>query len=349
MVNGQDLFMMLKLRILFIVSIFLHFLTGCSNVMAKKTTFDWGAAESGPKGYPMEVISGTFLFKGEKRGLYVPNGATLHGGWGKPRSSHGHIDYGLPDRLKITFFSYVEKQFYQGEFELPYDTMVKYFQAGVEAFKSDEDMVPTYSKIVAGVAPGGVVAVWVTGRQRVEVFFGKAKKIELDPSKAFDLPFDSEEESNAYIEKQLPNSLTPDELDSLNKKGIPFGLWSRYRNRYLWAPVDAEGYSLKDPNTTFVNGEFFRRFKFYELKDEQRLLPAPVSLLFRAKGKVYEVYFEEYETMEAFEKLYSNEKLIGDEKFIRMEFDFKVPQSDSRVRLYNSEESIELKKVVFKD
>jgi hypothetical protein len=37
------------------------------------TKFDWGATESAPKHYPMEIIRGTFIYHGEaEKGLYVP-------------------------------------------------------------------------------------------------------------------------------------------------------------------------------------------------------------------------------------------------------------------------------------
>jgi hypothetical protein len=59
-------------------------LTGCVNAMTiNNTKFEWGATESAPEHYPMEIIQGTFIYKGEKdRGLYIPNGGTLSAGWG---------------------------------------------------------------------------------------------------------------------------------------------------------------------------------------------------------------------------------------------------------------------------
>ena len=92
---------------------------------------------------------------------------------------------------------------------------------------------------MAGVAPGGVVAVWVVGAVSVEVFFGQAEKAHLDPSRAFGLPFKDKQEADTFIAKQLPNSLHPKRSNRL--KGTAFrlgsGLWARYRNRYAWTPV----------------------------------------------------------------------------------------------------------------
>jgi len=348
-VNGKDLFMMHNSFIKNSFYLFFILLTGCSNVMTKNNTkFEWSATECGPEGYPMEIIKGTFLFKGEEHGLYIPDGGTLNGDWGDPTSSHGSIKHTLPDRLEITFFSYTEKQFYRGEFDLPYDRIVELFQKGLKEQKEEKKEFPTYSKMMVGIAPGGAVAVWVTGGPGVEVFFGQAEKVELNPIFAFNLPFESEEESDAYIAKQLPNSLSTEELESLEKNGIPFGLWSRYRARYHWIAT-AKGDSIYGFNIKYVNGESERgHFPFVE-DDKLRLLPVPLQMYFETNKYIYRVNFDDLEIVSAFEQLKSHENLTEEGRRIAMEFDLQYPRSNSRVRLYNVKESIELKKVAFKD
>src|SRR5690625_444757 len=88
--------------------------------------FDWKATESAPKNFPIQIINGTFIYHGRSdgAGLYVPSGGLLDKGWGEMISSHivGPDLKPLPDRLKITFFSYLEDQFYEGVFDLPYET-----------------------------------------------------------------------------------------------------------------------------------------------------------------------------------------------------------------------------------
>lgn len=164
----------LKLIVLFCVLL----LYGCNSAMTKNVTkFEWDATESAPKRYPMEIIQGDFIYHGEKeRGLYIPSGGTLTKGWGEPISSHTTSeDYKpLPDRLKIYFFSYAEKQFYKGEFDLPYDEMIAMFRKSVEDNK--DKPYPVFS-IMAGIAPGGAVAVWViTLDYYKEVFLVRQKK-----------------------------------------------------------------------------------------------------------------------------------------------------------------------------
>lgn len=110
-------------------------LSGCSNSMNNKTEkFDWSTTESAPNDYPMRIIRGTFIYRGEQsNGLYVPSGGTLSKGWGIGISSHvvGPDTKPLPDRLDISFISLAENQFYQGSFDLPYNEILSLFREGL--------------------------------------------------------------------------------------------------------------------------------------------------------------------------------------------------------------------------
>ena len=324
---------------------FLFLLIDHANAMNKNATkFEWLATESAPKHYPMEIIKGTFIYRGQEDGLYIPTGGTLVYGWGEPISNHlvGEDLKPLPDRLKIVFFSYAEKQFYKGEFDLPYDRILALFRERAIADKGKS----TLTRIMAGVAPGGAVAVWVVGANTVEVFFGQAEKIELDPGRAFALPFDSKEESDTYIANQLVNVLTPEERESLKANGVPFGLWARYRNRYDWVPTVTAGYDQDKVRVIFVNGENFRHWQFDSKKNTAIPIPVPAIMSFftsvNGEKTRIEAKFNDIETMAAFEKLGAN----GRKVFV--EFDPRSPRSQTKVRLYNDKESIELKKVVIK-
>jgi len=322
--------------------------------MSKNTKFEWLATESAPKHYPMKIIQGTFIYHGEvEQGLYVPSGGTLKAGWGKPISAHvvGDKLKPLPDRLKIIFFSNAENLFYKGEFDLPYEKILTLFR---EAFASEEDK-HILKRIMVGVAPGGAVAVWLTGLKGVttkEVFFGQAEKIELDHSSAFGLPFDNQQESEAYIAKQLVNALTPEELESLKKNGIPLGLWARYRNRYDWRLTLNVGHKPDTADVIFLNGESIRDWIPIDKKEPDIPRAIPKRLVFYADAngeeELYTIDFDEFEIMEAFEKLAANGQKVY------LELEPRIPRANIKVRLYNDNgddkdnESIELKKFVSK-
>jgi|SRR5690606_13618089 len=89
--------------------------------------------------------------------------------------------------------------------------------------------------------------------------FWTSKKIEMDPSLAFDLPFKSKQKSDDYIESVLKDNLTFEELDRINNYGMPFGTWERYRNLYKWLLVYKGDKNPTEPVMTsqYLNGESY--------------------------------------------------------------------------------------------
>lgn len=332
--------------------LFLLLLIGSHPAMSKgQDKFEWYARDSAPKHYPMKVVRGTFIYHGEaEKGLYVPSGGTIDQGWGVPGTTHavGEDYKPLPDRLQITFFSHTERQSYQGEFKLPYDRILELFRQGVAADKEN----PLYSDIMVGVAPGGAVAVWVTGRgDTKEVFFGQAEKIDLSLSAVFMAPFDSKEQGEAFARKVLADSLSPEHLAAIKKNGVPVGLWARYRTKYDWRPVLASGHTAEEISVIFLNGENKGEEwggLLWASKDSKDAapMPAPASLSFfstlQGRKTLFEVVFDDREILSAFDKLSANGKKLY------LEFEPLLPPTDLKIRVRNDKEVIELKKFVSK-
>lgn len=335
----------------------INFISGCGAATMSKdakqvTNFKWYAVATAPRDYPMEVISGTFFYKGMNTGISIPSGGTLRTGWGKSASAYvgsGEIPP-LPDRVQVKFFSYSEKQVYEAEFALPYDTILATFQQQLKDHPNDDN----YSSFLLGIAPGGAMSVWLKGPRTTEIYFGQAKKIEMAPSVAFDLPFDSKAQSDDYVESALAESVTPEQLIYIKTKGAPIGAWARFRNLYKWAPMFKEGKPVlvaKMP-VDFLNGESYSLPTHFneELADTPK--PLPGYLHFRAQATkddqpIYMINFEPFELIDAFEKLGSH----GEKVFI--EFDAQVPRQNMKIRIYNDakpkdektpQEFIELKK-----
>lgn len=307
-----------------------------------ETEFKWHATESGPEHYPMEIREGTFYYKGQLDGLYIPTGATLRSGWGEMRSTHvtGPRKKPLPDRVDVTFISYTENQIYHGRFDLPYEKILALFR---EANRERPER-PYYNGIMVGVAPGGAVSVWVKGGRIKEIFFGQAEKVGPNLNKPFVLPLDSDDEVDAYAKAILVDTLKPEEQASLRKNGILFGTWARYRNLYKWVPAYTAGKisSDKEMVATFLNGESYPLPTIFS--EEMAITPRPLprELKFSVTvGNVsvfYTINFEEFELMEAFEKL----SVYGEKVYI--EFDAQLPRQFMKIRVYNDKESIALKK-----
>jgi len=309
------------------------------------TKFDWKATESAPKNYPMEVVAGTFLYHGEDSlGLYVPAGKLLYRGWGQMVSSHivGEDLKPLPDRLEITFFSYLEDQHYQGTFDLPYEKILTLFRDGWNGGER-----PTYDRIMVGVAPGGIVAVWLTGRARTdEIFFGKAEPVEMPLIGMRGRIVDNRD---AYVQGALKHALEPAVLEFIRQNGIPFDKWSQLRTRYKWKPVFGRGNAPHDgAMTDFFNGELEELF--FPMSDETaslgRAVPKKMQFTYRSSegwAYLYIIHFDEEETTAAFQQLGSDGRLLT------LEFYPEKPIHNTRIRLSNGDESINLTKYHIED
>lgn len=277
--------------------------TGCGGSMEK---FDWKASDSAPENHLMQIIKGDFFYP-EEGSLYIPTKAILKKGWGKPESSHlvGPDLKPLPNRLEIVFFSYLENEFYRGDFELPYDKILKLFQDGFYSLKAAKQT--TFTQITAGVAPGGVVAVWLKGTgNTTEVFYGKAKKVKGDWKSVYHLDDYTREE---FVRSELEDNLNSDVLSSFIKNGIDFNQWDKFRKRYDWTPV------LNIPNPLShirqyinFNGEVgYMEYPLDESKNNKtRVVPKEIYYVWKnPQGLILglKYTFNENEIFNAFEKL----------------------------------------------
>jgi hypothetical protein len=277
------------------------------------TKFDWLASNSAPSGCPMTITSGDF-FNREGGSLYIPTDR-IHNGWGQSVSIHvvGPDTKPLPDRFEVTFYSHLEDKFYRGAFPLPYDRIQEMFSKGFISYETGKREHTTYNKIIAGVAPGGAVAVWVSGVGRqYEVFFGHAKAVNLDWHQTLDMPlrFDREQER----QEELQDTAASDPLVAKYIANVPISNWASYRKRYAWWPV-FEGMPLpaRIQRMTLFNGE--RDVIELPLDDATKyaLRPVPRWVHFASfppddSGSMYEIDFDEAETMRVFEQFGSAAK-----------------------------------------
>jgi hypothetical protein len=271
--------------------------------------YDWNASNSAPDGCPMEIVAGSaFIFSGGGS-VYIPP-TTLHKGWGTPVSEHivGEPTKPLPDQMQLTFYSYLEDKIYQGIFTLPHARIARLFEEGYPGYGAVAPSHTTYDTIIAGVAPGGGVAVWLEGMgRRVEVFFDHAHEVDREWHQILQVP--SRVDRKQRREAVLAQSAQADPLVAAAMAKTPLAVWETYRTRYDWRPV------FEDMPTPKRIG----RIDYYN--GERETLVLPVSKIDRASRPVpsyldfkivpagqdhprrYEVYFDEDEVMTVFQRL----------------------------------------------
>lgn len=330
-----------KLTLLKLSLIVLFILSGCGNMFTKnKTKFHWLAQESAPQNFYMRVINGTFYYHNKDGGLYIPTAAKIGYNWGEGESVHvvGDDFKTLPDRVDIRFYSFWENKIYHGSFELPYEKILALFKEGVAKDKEN----PTFRKIIVGMAPGGAVAVWVSGRETREVFFGYAKPYEDNMYDPLGGPI---EDTKEYAESYLQD-LSPDIYAHIKKEGVPFGIWEKYRKTYPWSFAAAFNKQISVFGVSFYNGESYPIET--PLNENYTPKPIPLSMSFITvfpddKTKyVYSIGFDYTETNEVMEKL------SADGKQVTVLINSALPKNSSTVSLSNGKETIELKKIIHK-
>jgi len=341
-------------RLLLILTILLQ---GCSgnNIMAassedviqvnKEDKFKLMASEGAPKLYPMKIITGSF-FDPTGGSLYIPNKALLHHGWGRGWSNHivGDNLKVLPNRVALSFFSYTENKFYDAKFTLPYEKILKLFKAGYTNPRDGEHT--TFDQLNVGVAPGGYVSVWAEGMdRRVEVFTGYATEEEGRWESITTNPDITREK---FVQVELEDSMTKDELLALKQNGIPFGLWETYSKRYNWQLV-LNGMAFEKnliDRISYFNGE--HDFLYYPMDEAilaaTRAIPSDFYFVWAREGKdglVVDLKFNEAEILSAFKKLGShNEPLKLEFRMVKK----ANGKNDLTIWLQNGKETIELKK-----
>ena len=298
--------------------------------------YEWLASNSAPSGCPMELVDGEFIFP-NKGSLYIPH-TTVHQGWGQKVSLHvvGADTKSLPDSMNITFYSYLEDKFYRGSFQLPHERIADLFAEGftLYPFKRPPQQI-TYNAIVAGVAPGGAVSVWVSGiRKQVEVFFGHAMEASLDWHTSMRMP--------EYVEREtvrkntIANAASTDPLVAEMQSALPLGLWASYRTRYVWQPrFEGLNQPIRVDAIKYLNGE--REYLELPLdlpaQRSPRAVPHYIEFNTGTTG-AYNVTFDETEALALFPRLGRNDTPL------ELVFRYRPESNERTVLLRNAHESV---------
>ncbi|HEY6881546.1 MAG TPA: DUF2931 family protein [Polyangiales bacterium] len=270
-----------------------------------KSKYKWEPSNSAPAGGLMKIVGGS-LSSGNAATTGVPAGAQLGDVWGVPQQRYvsGEEEKPVPDTLFVTFFSYLEDKFYRGAFPLPRDQIAQLFEEGFRHSKGTNGR-KTYTDLVVGVAPGGVVAVWLAGaRRQVEVFYGHADEVRLDWHRTLDLP--PQVDRQRYIADALAYAAQTDPLVEPSMRRVPIGRWDSYRERFAWTPAFE---NMPEPasiaRVNFFNGERDEIWLPLSEVDRQAKRPVPRFINFSVESlnRSFDITFDEAEVFGLYRRL----------------------------------------------
>jgi hypothetical protein len=287
-------------------------LYSCNQIKSQDKKMDaepnWTFGLTSPKGYPIEVQGGGYLGDDKHMISAIPNNGIMDNGWGgtgTPDAAGGGTE--MPTHLSLTWLSFAEKKFWKIDATLPKDKIQALFKTGY----MDKDRLGvvshvTYEYLTAGLAPGGVVVLWVSGHNAtVEVgrFQAKEAKVGVDDFAPVKGAFKNSED---FFDEGFKDVVSKESKAHIKTYGIPYGLWDTYRQRYNWGftvqfyKPDVE----EQRHCVYLNGEE-EMLKGKNLTAYGRkALPYQVDFYFKEKWA--ETEFDDTEVMNAFKELTKN-------------------------------------------
>ncbi|KIA85467.1 DUF2931 family protein [Kaistella jeonii] len=277
-----------------------------------KEIFPYAVTITAPKEYPIEVHQGYLLDSKEQFICAMPKAGSTTGSWQSDGSKAGQGGDKIPYHLNLTYVAYAEKKFYKIDADLPADKILENFRKGfmvqgnVLEANNLYNLIPgTYDTFTVGAAPGGVVVVWLSGdHHRVEIGRFQAKEIFVDRNDFYDNPQGRTQQE--FFDTMFDIEVKQDIQKSIKEKGIPFGLWDKYREkfkyRFVFKPYDEKDMLIKNANI-YYNGEEEVLNVADLSKKEYKNLPIPQhsKLMFTIYGT--DITFDDQELLFVFKNL----------------------------------------------
>jgi len=228
--------------------------------------------------------------------------------------------------------------------DLPAAKILECFRKGFQAVNRGGDTaVPfvwdTYNQLVIGVAPGGVVVVWLQGahfREEIGRYRAKDTIVSLD---AFYRNPD-EENQQQFFDSWFKIAEPPAALETIKKTGITYGLWDEYRKKYSWR-YRTQFYNDDKENEQdfeYYNGEQSILYKDEINKRQYTLQALPYYIRAYFNHKSAEGYFDDKELMAAFKERTANNpneqiEIVGKVGFMYKDMTYWVEAKGRRIPL----------------
>lgn len=278
----------------------------------KQKKYKWVASVTSPNMYPIMVDKSILIY--ENGYTYLESGDYLAGHWGRSGSKN-YTDTGkkpIPYRLVLCWLSWAESKFYKGVFDLPTEKMEDYFKEG---YINNEGKWETYHIILVGMAPEGVVVVWLQGRSAC-VEIGRFQGYETNEISVQDIAPGANGLWGEYpsIEEYTDIILEPEVKEYISHNGLSNRVWDKYREHFSFKSTIKFNFNnnvVKKMRQEFYNGES-------KCLTPEEINSPSYSMQARIKRIVFDwldgerkykanITFDEKEIFSAYEQIYKND------------------------------------------
>ena len=274
--------------------------------------FSYVVTVTAPKSYPCEVHIGYLADDNKKLICGIPKTGMENGGWQYDGDAGGMGGNIIPSHINLTYVAYAEKKFYKLDADLPKDKILAAFRRGFLIQGNEKDangvyrLIPsTYDTFTVGLAPGGMVVIFLGGSDRIEICRLQAKETFVDVN---DFYQNADNENNEQFFESWFKLAVPDSIQTqIKEKGIPLGLYDQYRKKYkyrfLFTPYDDKDV-IDTEVDRYYNGEVIGFLQPEEIaKKEYRNQGIPYNVCFFFKVYNTEIIFNDQEMITVFDDL----------------------------------------------
>jgi hypothetical protein len=328
--------------------------------------FDWDGMACTPEGYPVVVLSPNVFYSSEGKYItLIPNMSDTGGSnWTGSARSWSSQPKPAPDHVSIVWYAPTEMKIYEGKFALPQQKIYNLFKEGymrysipIESKDGKETLHwETYNSLTVGLAPTGMVVVWMNGQNKVEIGRYQARELSRkEANEVYKAHFKSSGDMpEAVVEKELISREVPPEVREIIKQGkISSKQWDDYRQRYNWKVEFNKPLVMYHHYMGSFNSEYMRclapkisqgEYNKIILEPSSKVVPNKLGMYVTAQNhRNYLIRLEtldEQETIEAFKNLEEASPKSVITIFITVDDDFK----NFTVTLKNDKKEIKLEK-----
>ena len=324
---------MIKKTIIILTVILTTQLTSCQKMEKlenyKTEKFEWDGDATAPHDYPMWIIYPHSFILSNSYEAVIPNDSFMADGWeGSANSwSVGESNKAMPDSLKIAWYSYTENKFYKGNFKMPQEKIYNLFKDGYLIYginweKADKNNdyakelhKETFSALTVGLAPKGMVVVWASGQNKIEIGRFQGEEVPEGPEadKMWEQIADLSDRPISV--KQSMAKFTSEVREEVLNSKISSKRWDDYRSRYPWKIVFNLPLEIYEYQIRFFNSEHFgypptkdqASYNKEILETKDKAVPSELDLFVKSENGLKHLIridsFDEQEIIQSFKNL----------------------------------------------